>query len=430
LAFIEAPIASARHWLRAHLDNSLYRTGYLLMLGTGTTAVLGVAFWALAAHAYSAHAVGVNSAVIAATTLVSSACTLGLNAVLVRYLPVAGVSTRGLIVKSYALTIGLSLVVGEAAALTSQLWSSRLGFLAAGWWLIAFPLATAAITVFTLQDGVLIGLRAARWIPIENATYAVAKLILLGVLSTALPGVGLFVAWNAPLPLAILFISVLIFRRLIPASPTSVALDRKKLIAMAKGNYLGTLAGLVSGLYMPILVANHTDPAHAAYFYIPWMIALALQLVAINVSTSLTVEAAVDPARLSDLTRKAFRHSMLLVSPPALATLIAAPWMLLAFGSAYADGGAPLLRLLAISLIPNVIVALGVTVARIEQRGVVVLAIQGAQSVLAIGLSAALLPTMGISGVGVAWIASQSLLAVVLLAGILRPLLPVSFRPR
>ena len=428
MAFIEAPIASARHWLREHLGNPLYRTGYLLMLGTGLTAVLGVAFWALAAHAYSAHAVGVNSAVISATTLLSSACTLGLNAVLVRYLPVAGRSTRALIVKSYALTIGLSLVVGEAAALTSQLWSSRLGFLAGGGWLIAFPLATAAITVFTLQDGVLVGLRAAKWIPIENATYSVAKLILLGVLTSALPGVGLFVAWNAPLPLAILLISVLIFRRLIPESQPTAELDSKRLVAMAKGNYLGTLASLLSGLYMPILVANHTDPTHAAYFYIPWMILLALQLVVLNVSTSLTVEAAVDPARLTDLTRKAFQHSMLLVSPPALATFIAAPWLLLAFGSAYSDGGTALLRLLAIGLIPNVVVALGVTVARIEQRGGAVLAIQGAQAACAIGLSAVLLPTMGISGVGVAWIASQSLLAVVLLASILRPLLPVPFR--
>jgi O-antigen/teichoic acid export membrane protein len=420
---IARPTASVQRWLRAHLGNPLYRTGYLLMLGTGTTAVLGVAFWALAAHTYSARSVGLNSAVISAMTLVSTVCTLGLNAVLVRYLPVAGRSTRPLIVRSYALTVALSLIVGEATALTSQLWSSRLDFLSDGGWLIAFPLATAATTVFTMQDSVLVGLRAAKWIPLENSSYALAKLVLLLLLPSALPGVGPFVAWNAPLPLAMLLVSILIFRRLIPPPTPAVSLDRQKLLAMAKGNYLGTLVSLAGGLYMPILVANLTDPAHAAYFYVPWMISLALQLVALNVTTSLTVEAAVSPWRTAELTQRSFRHSVLLVAPPVAVTFVTAPWILLVFGSAYSHGGTTLLRLLVAGLIPNVVVALGVAVARIEHKGRSVVAIQGAHSVMAVGLSALLLPTMGISGVGVAWTASQTLIALILLGTILRPLL-------
>ena len=125
---------SGRGRLRQHLSDPLYRTGYYLILGTGVTSLLGVAFWALAAHSYSARVVGLNAAAISAMTLVAEACTLGLSAVLVRYLPVAGGSTRRLVSRSYAVTISLALAFGLLAALTSGIWSPQLSFLS-GWWL-------------------------------------------------------------------------------------------------------------------------------------------------------------------------------------------------------------------------------------------------------------------------------------------------------
>ncbi len=69
------------------------------------------------------------------------------------------------------------------AALTSGIWSPKLSFLSGGGWLIGFVLAAAGDDVFTLQDSVLTGLRAAKWIPLENSLYALAKLLLLVVLA-------------------------------------------------------------------------------------------------------------------------------------------------------------------------------------------------------------------------------------------------------
>src|SRR5690242_2889732 len=45
----------------AHLREPLYRNGYLLLINVCATSGLGLIFWALAAHAYSAEAVGINS---------------------------------------------------------------------------------------------------------------------------------------------------------------------------------------------------------------------------------------------------------------------------------------------------------------------------------------------------------------------------------
>lgn len=423
MATAPRPAASGRGRLRVHLEDPLYRTGYYLILGTGITGLLGVAFWALAARSYSAHDVGLNAAAISAMTLVSGACSLGLSAVLVRYLPVAGASTRALVVRSYAITVGLSLVFGAAAAYFSGIWGPSLGFLAEPGWLVGFALATAATTVFTLQDSALTGLRAARWIPLENSLYSLSKLVLLFVLASSLPKSGPFIAWNAPLIVAIVLVNWLIFKRLIPAAPSTGSLDRRNLYSMATGNYAGKLFTLVANLYVPILVANLVSPAEAAYFFVPWTVSLALELVALNVMTSLTVEAAVDMERMRQLTRRALAHSLRLVIPMAALTAVVAPWALLAFGADYADAGADLLRLLAAGMVPNVIVALGISVARIEHRGTTVVAVQGALAVSVIGLSALLLPGMGIIAVGLVWTATQAVLAVWLMAGILRPLL-------
>jgi O-antigen/teichoic acid export membrane protein len=417
------PINGGRRWLRSHLSDQLYRTGYLLIIGTGVTSLLGMVFWALAAHAYPAHDVGTNAAVISAMTLVSGACSLGLSAVLVRYLPVAGLATKRLIVGSYLLTIGLSFVFGALIAITSDIWSSDLSFLGGGVWLVGFTLATAATTVFTLQDSVLTGLHTARWIPVENSLYSAGKLVLLVALAAALPSSGLFVAWTAPLLPALLIVSYLIFRRLVPNHRSFGSLDRRKVLAMAAGNYGGNLFSLAGTLYLPILVANRTSPTEAAFFYIPWLISLSLQLIALNMMASLTVTAVVDLPRLRQLARRAIGQSFRLLLPLILVGLIAAPLFLRIFGSEYSDAGTSLLRWLLLGGIPNVIVALGVTVGRIEHRGAVVLLAQGANSVIVIGLSALLISGSGITGVGIAFTTSQTLIALLLGATVLRPLL-------
>jgi O-antigen/teichoic acid export membrane protein len=413
----------ARAWLQSHLNDQLYRTGYLLIVGTGITSLLGIVFWAVAARAYPAHDVGTNAAVISAMTLVSGACSLGLSAVLVRYLPIAGTATRRLIVVSYALTTALSLLFGAATALTSDLWSSDLSFLSGGAWLVGFTLATAATTVFTLQDSVLTGLHTARWIPLENSLYSIGKLVLLGLLAALLPSSGLFVAWTLPLLPAILVVNYLVLQRLIPRNRSEGSLDRRRVFAMAAGNYGGNLFNLAASLYLPVLVANLANPTQAAYFYVPWLFSMSLQLIALNMMTSLTVEAAVDLPQLRRLAQRALAQSFRLSLPLLLLGAVAAPLILRVFGSDYAEDGTALLRWLMLGGVPNVIVALGITVARIEHRGGAIALVQGLNAALIIGISAFLIPDHGIEAVGVAFAASQTLLTLLLAATILRPLL-------
>ena len=424
---IAVPPTTRAHELRLHLRDPLYRNAYMLIAGTGLTALLGFVFWAIAAHSYSPEDVGRNAATISAMMLVSGICSLGLDAILVRYLPTAGQWTRMLILRSYAVTAALSLAGGALAAATSNLWSPRLGFLAddAGW-LVGFTLATAAWTLFTLQDNVMTGLRAAHWVPLENAVYSVAKLALLAAVAGALPFAGPFLAWNAPVAAAVLVITILIFKRLVPRhleAHAESSINRQQLIRVAWGNYGGTLFGLARTLMMPVLVANITSSVATAYFYVPWTIALSVLLVGLNMTISLTVEAAIDGPQLRRLARRTLAQTMRLLLPLVGITILAAPLILALFGGSYSEEGSTLLRLLVAGAIPNAFIVLGIAVARVQHKGGSVLLIQAAQCLLLLGPSALLLDSTGIDGVGIAWLGSQVVVAAALVAGLLRPLL-------
>jgi O-antigen/teichoic acid export membrane protein len=90
------------------------------------------------------------------------------------------------------------------------------------------------------------------------------------------------------------------------------------------------------------------------------------------------------------------------------------------FGPDYAAEGAALLRLLALAALPYGVNALFLALARVRRQIGRVIGIQGAQCVLILSLSYALLPAMGITGVGIAWLAGQGAVAAVLVLARLR----------
>lgn len=410
-----------------HLSTPLYRNAYLLIIGGFSGSALGFVFWVLAAHEYSAEIVGRNSAAVAAMIVVSGISQLGLNAVLVRYLPIAGAASRRFVVVSYLATSAVAVVASLAAALTSAHWAPTLRFLGADdRWLAAFVVATVAWTVFSLQDSVMTGMRQAHWVPIENSLFSAAKIAFLIALAGVAPRGGVFVAWNVPVLLSLLPVNLLIFRRLIARHAERSGgkpLNPESLFRFAAGNYLGSLFALGSSTLLPVVVASESGAKTTAYFFIPWTIATALQLVALNMTTSLTVEVAFDETKLREYCRRVMVHTLRLVAPMTIVLVVGAPYLLRVFGDAYSEEGATLLRLLALATIPNLIIVLGLSVARIHHRGGMVLVVQGILCVLTLGLSYLLLPRLGIDGVGAASLISQSTVAGLLLVGILRPVL-------
>ena len=420
-------IARAADRVMAHLRLPLFRNGYTLLFNGAATSGLGLIYWALAARLYPAAFVGLNSALVAAMLLLAGIAQLSLNNVLVRFIPISGPLTRRMVLYSY-------LASGLAAAVVSivfmwgiDFWSPALRFLNQSWaWQWSFALAIVAWCIFSLQDSVLTGLRQTVWVPIENTVFAIVKIILLVLLAGWLAQAGVFLSWIIPVAMSLLPVNALIFGRLLPAQatpPRAVAPDLPQILRYAGSNYVGSLLFLAYTNLLPLLAANRAGAEATAYFYIPWIISGGLQLIAGNLSISLTVEAAVQHEQLRSYCRRVLKQSFLLLTPIVAVIAVGAPWLLRLFGPTYALQGTGLMRWLALAALPNVIVVLALSIARVQHRSGWVIFVQGTVCLLALGISYALLPTYGIAAVGWAWFASQTLTAAILVLTLVRPIL-------
>ncbi|ATL26618.1 lipopolysaccharide biosynthesis protein [Streptomyces formicae] len=396
----------------------LFRNAYALMLNTGISGVLGVGFWLAAARYYSESAVGQGSAAIAAMKLLAGLTALTLTGALVRFIPIAGRATGRLIFRTYA---GSSAAVALAAAvflLTLDLWGPSYRFLHGPVHGIGFVLAVVAWSLLTLQDGVLTGLRNALWVPVGNTVFSVAKLGLLIAIAAAIPTAGVFVSWVASILVSVVPLGWLVFRRLVPRHvqategktrpPTLREIGR-----FLAGDYTGSLFSLAVVYLVPVIVASQVSSVDNAYFYITTTIGGTINLLAINMGASLTVEGAHDPALLAANTRSALRRMAMIMLPVCGTLFLAAPLVLSMFGQGYAEAATPLLRWFAVGALLRVVMETYFAVQRAQSKTSGIAWLQGLLCVMVLGLTLLLLPRMGLTGAGVAEISSLAVIVAI-----------------
>ncbi|MFF2851823.1 lipopolysaccharide biosynthesis protein [Streptomyces sp. NPDC058001] len=395
--------------------NQLFRNAYALMLNTGISAVLGLGFWLAAARYYSEESVGQGSAAIAAMKLLAGITAVTLTGALARFIPIAGRATGRFIFRTYA---GSSLVVAVAAAvflLTLDMWGPSYRFLHGPLNGIGFIAAVVAWSLLTLQDGVLTGLRSALWVPVGNTVFSAVKLALLVAFAVAVPTTGVFVSWVVAIATSVIPLGWLVFRRLVPRHVKATSEQARpptlrETLRFLAGDYTGSLFSLAVVYLVPVLVASQVSSADNAYFYITTTIGGTINLLAINMGASLTVEGSHDPARLAANTRAALRRMARIMLPVCGALFIGAPYILGVFGDAYADAATPLLRWFAVGAVLRVVMETYFAVLRAQSRTAGLAWLQGLLCALVLGLTLLLLPRMGLTGAGVAEISSLAVI--------------------
>jgi O-antigen/teichoic acid export membrane protein len=398
--------------------SQLFRNAYALMLNTGISAVLGLGFWLAAARYYSESAVGQGSAAIAAMKLLAGLTALTLTGALARFIPVAGRATGRLIFGTYA---GSSVIVAVAAVvflLTLDLWGPAYRFLQGPLPACGFVVAVVAWNLLTLQDGVLTGLRSALWVPVGNTVFSAVKLGLLVAFAVAIPTTGVFVSWVAAIAFSVLPLGWLVFRRLVPRHVEATE-ERthppapREIGRFLAGDYTGSLFSLAVVYLVPVIIAAQVSAEDNAYFYITAMIGGTVNLLAINMGASLTVEGSHDPRRLAVNTRAALRRMARIMLPVAGILFFGAPWILGVFGAGYADAATVLLRWFALGAVLRVVMETYFAVLRAQSRTAGLAWLQGLLCVLVLGLTVLLLPRMGLAGAGVAEIAALAVIVAV-----------------
>jgi hypothetical protein len=209
-------------------------------------------------------------------------------------------------------------------------------------------------------------------VPVKNTLFGVIKIILLVFLAASFPHDGVYLSWVIAMILLVLPINGLIFGWLIPRHvrithetvlpPTLAHVGR-----FFAGDYVGALFVFGAVYLVPVMVAASVQPHTFAYFYVTWMAAGILSLIAGNLAHSLTVEGVYEEHNLALNSRVALRRALGIVLVATVVVALAAPYCLGLFGRGYLDA-VPLLQILAFAALPRAVVDIWIGVLRAQNR--------------------------------------------------------------
>jgi len=405
----------------ATLHDPMLRNGHALILSSSLTQFIGVFYWVVAARVYPVAVVGRNSVALNLMLFLAAVAELNLMTTLIRFLPTSGSRSRRLILTIYAASAAIAAVIGLGFLFLIPRIEPQLGFLRSSPFLTMwFVVSVVTGAIFVLQDAALTGVRAAPFVSIENATFSVLKLGLLVPLARLMPASGIFVSWTIGIVIIVIPTNGFLFLRAIPRHLRSHPVDTAPPMFRDMRSYVipDSMAGmfiLACTYLLPLLVIDRLGPRAAGHYTLAWTIGYALYSVSLNMGSSLVVETAADQSVLRDRSFQSIIHLARLLAPVVALIVVAAPYILLAFGSGYVDADVTVLRLLALSALPAIITNTAVSVTRSQRRMRMVVGIQMGVFVLVWGVSIALVGSLGITAIGVAWLIAETAVAAVLI---------------
>jgi O-antigen/teichoic acid export membrane protein len=400
--------------VRRQYSDPLSRGGLALLVNTGLTGILGFAYWIIAARLFSTFAVGVAGALVAAATLFSGIGQLNLSGMLMRFLPEAAGKSRRLVLVTYGFAASVSAllavisltVIRIVAAPTSSLHLNTAQS-------TGLVLAVAATAIFTIEDSVLVGLRRAVWVPLENGAFGIAKIGVLFVVAPLGTAFALFSAWMIPLTLTVPIISAVLFGKFLPSAsrPRRTAhlgsQVRSSIIRFAIGDAAGGLFTQAWTYLLPVVVTAILSPSLNALYFTSFLFSSTIDQVAANYASPLIVEGAHAPEDIAILIRVVLKRIYVIILPTITLLIFICPWLLHAFGEKYVSAE-PVMRLLLIACLPKAISTVYYAYCRVQRTTHKSAAMQAYVCVTTLSAVVLLAHPFGLVGVGLAIVAVQS----------------------
>ena len=404
--------STTRAVLRLHLSDPLFRQSYFLLVSTALSALSGFLFWFAAAHVANAGAVGRAAALTSAVSLLSYLTSFGLPYGILRH----GSDDRGLrsiVGFTIPFTIATSVVASVVFAAGARWWARDLQAVLGGVLGVAFfALANASGALLVVLDNLSAARRAAQYAALRGLVVAVGKLALLGLLASA-GARGIFGALFTPV-IAAVGVFVLVPRLAALASARGCLAwtpELRRYLSFSFRAYPASLLGGAPQFFLPLIVLATAGASRTAYFYVSWSFVSVLLLLPNAVSNVSLSEGSRSEAR--EVARRARLLALAIAVPVALALWAAASLILRIYGSDYAHGGAPALRLLAASLVPWTFMVVDLSLLRAQDRHVTLTVSTGVFAVATLSFPLLLGFVYGVNGISAGWTIGVTLSAVI-----------------
>ena len=416
----EQRVLSLRLWGRAlarrvHRD-SLLRNSMYNMATTVATSVLGFVYWIVAARTYSAHDVGLASALIAALTLTSSLSSQGIGPTLVQMLPRRAAGSAWSLTLNAGLATGslASVLAGSIVVAALPLFSHQFAIVGhhAGY-AVAFVVGVVLWTISTLVDQAFVAERATGYMLVRNMAFAVLKipLLVLPLLLAHVGAIGIFSSWVVATAATVLGGGLLLvpgLRRDYSLAMRGMVGQVRSMLSSLAGHHFINLGGIGPMYLLPMLVTARLSATDNAYFYTTWMLGSLFFMVSPAVAMSLFAEGSYG---VDGLLRKVRSSALIigaLLGPAMLTFFLGGRYILWPFGPNYVQHGLLLLTILIVSAVPDAITNIYVSVLRVRRRLRRAAMFNLSMAALTLVLAWVLLPMVGIAGAGWAWLIAQT----------------------
>jgi len=413
----------------------LFTTFAYLVAKQGATAIIGLGYWAVSTHLFSAGAVGLAAAASSTAFFLGAIGALGIPLLLLAEIGPLPATVR-------RVTFSTGMYIACLTVLVLSLGTLALSPLLGGSLKIigADPAAAAAFvigsvaTIATLTfDDAAIGLHrgsAQLW---RGSLNSVLKLAIVGllVMAGARTARGLLFAWAFALVASLACLPMLRLGSA-PAGEGSVgrrvALVRRYGMLSLKHHVLNLsinsvfyIVGLIAALLIP--------PRQLAYFSTAFLLESTAMIIPYLLALSLFAEMSDDKSLLHHHVRRTLPLGLALCGGIVVVALVAAPLALRIFGPAYAANGATALRLLVLVGPAYVIKDHYVAIRRTQGR------LSQAARIMALGTSAEAAGAAlggifwGMTGLCAGWAVTASGEAVLLLPAVIKVFRRVPTQP-
>lgn len=394
--------------LKQYHNEPLYRNSVVMIVGTGVTSLIGLLFWIVAVRLMPAKEIGLASAAIGTASLIVMLSRLGLDIGLVRYFPEAAKPSR-LYNSIMNFTTGIS-VAGVMVFVTAiGIVSPALDILQQPAAFLVFLAYVVATSAFGLQNTTLIALRKTEYSLVQNILLGVRIPLLFLLVSFGM--IGIFLAFEISYLATYLVGRHVLKTYGIRFEPRISVAEIKKLAGYSFGNYLCSLFAMAPATVIPLLIINVIGAEEGAYFFIAYSIASMLFMIPAAISMSLFVEGS-HKAPMASAAIKSIMMSLVVLVPMVVFILLFGDSLLQLFSKEYAAQSADLLKLLSLSSIFNGIIAIFISVKKVEGDLRSINLVTLLLSLATIATSYLFMLFFGVTGLGFAWILSNAAVLV------------------
>lgn len=391
---------------------NLGASSLFLLASNVAGAGFGFLFWTIAARVYPAQEVGVAAATISSMGLLAALSTLGLDHGLVRFLP-ASSAPRAVINTALSISATAACLLGFAFLAGLDVWSPALKAVHHVAPVVsAIPAGSIGMALLPLLSGICL-VRG-------RADLALLLAVLFGASKTALALLfsGFPLAWTLSWAwsIGVLLSAVCGLFILLPKvegssyrfHPAANVQTVREISRFTSTNYLVAVLWNAPNFVLPLLILNLMSSEASAHFYVASSISGLVSMIPIAVSLALFAHGSVDDTQLTRLSVEGIKFAVLLQLPAVIAVFSFGSALLGFFGDDYAREGTAVLRLLALATLPMTANFLFFGVKRVRRQMAEVVGYSAWSLAVTLIVTLLLLPRVGLPGVGIASLMSQS----------------------